>query len=119
MRLQIIAVLGSLGFLIFILELIRKEKIKEAYAILWLFMGSIFLTLSIWRGGLDFFGHLVGIAYSPTALSLVLIMSVILILIQYSVVVSSQTNKIKQLSQELGLLSLKVKKLEQTEHGDD
>ena len=119
MRIQIIAILGSICFLVFILELIRKERIREAYGILWLLMSVFFLILSIWRDGLDYFGQLVGIAYSPTALLLVLIIGIILILIQYSVVVSSQTNKIKQLTQELGLLSLKVNELEQTKRSDD
>jgi hypothetical protein len=82
-------------------------------------MSGFFLLLAIWRDGLDYFGKLVGVAYSPTALLLVLVMGVILILIQYSVVVSSQTDKIKQLSQKLGLLSLKVEKLEHTERSDD
>ena len=119
MRIQIIAILGSVCFLIFILELIRKEKIRESYALLWLLMSVLFLLLAIWRDGLDYFGKLVGIAYSPTALLLVLVMGIILILIQYSVVVSSQTNKIKQLSQELGLLSLKIEELEQYKRSDD
>jgi len=119
MRIQIIAILGSVCFLVFILELIRKEKIREAYALLWLLMSVFFLLLAIWRDGLDYFGKLVGIAYSPTALLLVLVMGIILILIQYSVVVSSQTNKIKQLSQELGLLSLKIEELEQNKRSDD
>ena len=119
MRIQLIAILASVCFLVFILELIRKEKIREAYGILWLLMSVFFLILSIWRDGLDYFGKLVGIAYSPTALLLVLIIGIILILIQYSVVVSSQTDKIKQLSQELGLLSLKIKELEQADQRDD
>ena len=119
MRVQVVAIIVSILFLMFILELIRKEKIREAYALLWLLMSSFFLVLSIWRDGLDYFGQLVGIAYSPTALLLVLVMGIILILIQYSVVVSSQTTKIKKLSQELALLSLQIKKIEKTTGCDD
>ena len=119
MRIQIVSILVSICFLVFILELIRKEKIREAYGLLWLIMSGFFLILSIWRDGLDYFGKLVGIAYSPTALLLVLLMGVILILVQYSVVVSSQTNKIIHLSQVLGLLSLKVEELEQAKHSKD
>ena len=111
MRIQIVSVIGSLLFLIFIFELTRKEKIREAYSILWIAMGGVFLTLSIWRDGLDYFSHIIGIGYSPTALMLVLIMGIILILIQFSIVVSNQTDKIKQLSQELALLSVKVDSL--------
>ena len=112
MRIQIVSIIGSICFMLFIFELTRKEKIREAYSLLWLFWGGIFLTLSIWRDGLDYFANLIGIGYSPTALVLVMIMGIILILIQYSIVVSQQTDKIKQLSQELALLTAKVSKLE-------
>jgi hypothetical protein len=113
MKIQILSMIGSIMFLLFIFRLIIKEKIREAYSLLWLFMGVIFLVLSIWRNLLDNFGLMVGIAYPPIAVLLVMIMCVILILIQFSVVVSIQTDKIKSLSQEIGLLNLKIKELEQ------
>jgi len=112
MRIQLVSIIGSVLFLLFIFELTRKEKIREAYSLLWLFMGVVFLTLSVWRDGLDTFASFIGIGYSPTALMLVMIMGIVLILIQYSIVVSQQTDKIKQLSQELALLSSKVASLE-------
>jgi hypothetical protein len=115
MRIQIISIIVSSLFLAFIIELTRKEKIHEAYSILWLLMGALFLFLSIFRNALKYFGDLVGIHYSPTALLLALLMGVILILIQYSIVISIQTDKIKRLSQELGLLALQVKELQQAE----
>jgi len=112
MRIQLVSIIGSVLFLLFIFELTRKEKIREAYSLLWLFMGVVFLILSVWRDGLDSFSNFIGIGYSPTALMLVMIMGIVLILIQYSIVVSQQTDKIKQLSQELALLSSKVASLE-------
>lgn len=115
MRIQIISIIVSSLFLVFIIELTRKERIREAYSILWLLMGGLFLFLSIFRDALDYFGKLVGIYYPPTALLLALLMGVILILIQYSVVISIQTDKIKRLSQELGLLALQVEELKQAE----
>lgn len=113
MRIQIISIIVSSLFLFFIIELTRKEKIREAYSILWLVTAGGFLFFSIFRDALDYLGGLVGIYYSPTALIIALIMGIVLILIQYSIVISIQTDKIKRLTQELGLLSLQVKKFEQ------
>ena len=115
MRIQIISIIVSSLFLFFVIELTRKEKIREAYSILWIFTAGCFLFFSLFRDALKYFGDLVGIAYPPTALILTLVMGVILILIQYSVVISIQTDKIKRLSQELGLLALQVKELKQAE----
>jgi hypothetical protein len=107
-KIQIISLTLSISFLLFIFELIRRKKVKEAYAILWLFFAAIFIVLSIWKGGLDYLSAIFGIYYPPAFLFLFLIIAIILILIQFSVVVSGQNEKIKKLTQELGLLKEKL-----------
>ena len=108
-RVQFVAVLCSILFLLFIIELIRKEYIKEAYALLWLFMGGIFLILSVWRDGLEVLSRFIGVAYPPAALFLVLILFITLILIQFSIVISMQNERIKKLTQEIGILKTQIK----------
>ena len=108
---QYIAITGSILFFIMILYLVRKKRIREEYSILWLFFGIIFIVLSIWRDILDYFARLIGIAYSPAAFLLMLIGGIILILIQYSIVISSLTEKNKNLTQELGILKLELENL--------
>ena len=46
-RVQIIALLGSLFFLGFIVESIRKRRLREEYSLLWLLFGAIFLLFSL------------------------------------------------------------------------
>lgn len=101
---QIIAAIGSLLFLVAILESVRRKLILEKYALLWLFSGVVFLGMSLWRDGLDLFAGWVGIAYPPAALFLLLIVSIFLILIQFSVSISSLVSKNKRLSQEVAIL---------------
>lgn len=110
-KIQFVSIAGSIIFLLFIIELIRKRKISEAYSILWLFMGVAFLALSIWRYGLELFSSWIGIAYPPAALLLVMIMSVILILVQVSIIISKHTEKIKTLTQNLALAKIELEKL--------
>ena len=109
-KIQIVAIAGSIIFLIFIIEAIRKERVKEAYSLIWLIMGAVFLTMSFWREGLDKFSALIGIAYPPAALFLILLVTVIFVLIQYSAVISRQTEQIKNLTQELALLKEQVER---------
>ncbi|HOP36166.1 MAG TPA: DUF2304 domain-containing protein, partial [Syntrophales bacterium] len=85
---QFISIFFSLAFLIFMIYLIRIRRLKEEYAILWLFFGVIFLFLSIFRKSLEFIASVIGIAYPPAALFLVLILAVITILIHFSLVIS-------------------------------
>ncbi|KAF1080007.1 MAG: hypothetical protein GQF41_3683 [Candidatus Rifleibacterium amylolyticum] len=115
-RIQIISVIGSLTFLAMIIRLIKHKMLKEAYAILWLIFGVVFLICSVWKKGLDYFAGIVGIYYPPALLFLIMIIALILVLIQFSIIVSSQNDKIRQLSQEVALLSIswqKNKKLEE------
>lgn len=101
---QIISIIGSLLFLIIIIELIRKKLLKEAYSIIWLIFGCIFLFFSCWRKALDYISLALGILYPPAMLFLLLIIAITLVLIQFSVVISKQNDQIKTLTQELALL---------------
>lgn len=101
---QVISIFGSLAFLFFILFLIRIRKLKEEYALLWLFFGAVFLLLAVFRRSLEIVSSLIGIAYPPAALFLVLILAVITILIHFSLVISKMKDKQKQIAQRLALL---------------
>ncbi len=113
-RIQLLALIGSVLFLAGIIEMIRRKAIKEAYALLWLLFGGIFILFSCWKKGLDFFASLVGIYYPPALLFLILIVAIILILISYSVIISSQNDKIRILTQEMALMKKEMEKLEKS-----
>ena len=118
MRIQIISIIGSLIFMFFIVELIRRKKLKEAYALIWGIMSILFFILACWVQGLGFVSGVIGIEYAPATLFLVLLVTVLLILIQFSVIISGQVDKIKKLSQELALLKEQLAKLEKNKKND-
>jgi len=103
-RIQILAVIGSVVLVFFIIELIRRKRLREEFSILWLAMGVVFLALSIFRGLLDQFSYVVGIGYPPAALFLILIMGLTGIMIHFSVAISELKETQKKLVQEIGLL---------------
>jgi hypothetical protein len=103
-RIQILAIAGSVILVFFILELIRRKRLREEFSILWLAMGVVFLVLSIFRGLLDKFSYMIGIGYPPAALFLILIMGLLIILVHYSVAISELKETQKKLVQEIGLL---------------
>ena len=112
-RFQILAVIGSLIFLALIVYLVRKKKLREDYSLLWLFFGGIFLLLSIWRESLEYISKAIGVAYGPAAIFIILIMSLFMIMIQFSLIISKQANQISMLAQEISLLKLKNSSSEQ------
>jgi hypothetical protein len=107
-RIQVLAIVGSILLIIFILELIRRKRLKEEFSILWLGMGIVFLVISLFRRLLDKFSYLVGIDYPPAALFLILIMGLTVILIHFSVAISELKEANKKLTQELGLLKKEI-----------
>ncbi|MBN1968610.1 MAG: DUF2304 domain-containing protein [Candidatus Delongbacteria bacterium] len=111
-KIQYFAIAGSLMLLLFIIELVRRKKIKEEYSLLWLSFSVLFLTMSIWRKSIDILAIKMGIAYAPAAFLLVLVMAIFLILIQFSIIISKQSDQIKVMAQEIGLLKKKVEENE-------
>lgn len=107
-KVQYFAITGSVILFIFIIELIRRKKIKEQYSLLWLFISTGFIALSIWRDGIEEIAILVGIAYAPAAFLLILVMAIFLILIQFSVIISKLSETNKTLVQEIALLKQKI-----------
>ncbi|OGD22536.1 MAG: hypothetical protein A2W03_18290 [Candidatus Aminicenantes bacterium RBG_16_63_16] len=107
-RIQVLAIIGSLALVLFILDLIRRRKLKEEFSILWLGMGLVFLVISLFRGLLDKFSILVGIGYPPAALFLILIVGLLIILVHFSVAISELKESNKKLAQQLGLLRQEI-----------
>ena len=103
-RLLVVASLTSLVFLLLILELIRRRRLDEGYALLWLGCGLLFLGFSVWRRALDYLARIVGIHYPPAALLLLLILGLFIVMIQFSVIITRQRHQIKALTQRLALL---------------
>ena len=101
---QYIAIIVSISLFLFIFYLIRNKKIKEEYSLLWLLTSIIFIVFSFWRHGLEHFAKLVGIAYPPAALFLILLLAIFLILIEFSINISKLADKNKILAQELAIL---------------
>ncbi len=105
---QLFSIIFSLSFTIIVFYFIYKAKLKEAYALIWVPTNLFFLILSLWQKGLDWVSNLIGIYYPPAALFLVMFGGMLLILFQFSCVLSRRADDIKTLSQRLALLEEKM-----------
>ena len=103
-RIQLVAILATAGLFVLVFELVRRRRLMERYALLWLACAIILLGLSVWRGGLELFAELVGIAYAPSALFLVALGFILLLLLHFSLVISRLADQSKVLAQRLGLV---------------
>jgi hypothetical protein len=112
---QILSILGSATLIAGIFLLIRKKKLKEEYAILWLVVFFMFLIISIFRSSIDFISKILGIAYQPSSLFIVLIIGAFLLLLHFSVIISDLRTKMNRLVSELTLVRSKLEDMEKKE----
>jgi hypothetical protein len=107
-RVTILAIASSAALLLYILEMVRRRRLREEYSILWLFGSALILILSLKQTWLDRLAHMVGIAYPPSFLFLVGILFILLILIHFSIAISKLHQMNKKIAQELALLKQRL-----------
>jgi hypothetical protein len=105
-RIEVIAV--ALLICGFIFELLRRRRLMERYAILWLLAGVTVLVLALWQGLLTKLSHAVGIHYPPAALFAVTCVFVLVMLVHFSTTVSRLGDQNKMLAQRLALLEQRL-----------
>ena len=104
LRIQIVAVLASSGLLLLILELVRRRRLLERYALLWLFSALVLLGLAVFRDVLETVSKAIGVFYPPNALFLIAFAFVMVLLLHFSIAVSRLSDQAKVLAQRLALL---------------
>lgn len=109
---EIVAIIGSVGLLIIVLELIRRKRLKEEYSLLWLLTSIALLILSLWRSLLHIIARLMGVFYPPSALFIVGFGFGLLILLQFSMIISRLSTQNRELAQRLAILSWKLQQWE-------
>lgn len=110
-RVMILGIAASLGALIFILELVRRQKLREDYSLLWLATGAVLLILSVSRPLLDQLAALIGVVtYPPAALFAVAIFFVLAILLHFSTVITRLTRENKRIAQQLAILQQELER---------
>jgi hypothetical protein len=112
--LQRVAVVGIAVFVfLVVVELVRRRRLMERYALLWLAAALILLVLAIWKGLLTTLSNRVGIHYPPSTLFAVGFGFAIVLLLSLSVVISRLSEQNKRLAQHVALLAERVDELEQ------
>ena len=94
-RLQLLAIAASGLLLVIVLELVRRRRFLERYALLWLLSAAVLLLLGIWEDLLADVSRLIGIIYPPNALFVIAFGFVLLLLLHFSVAVSRLSDQSK------------------------
>jgi hypothetical protein len=112
-RVQILAIIASASLLLVVLELVRRRRLQERYALLWLVSAVVLLALACWRDALAEVASLVGIAYPPNALFFLAFAAILVVLLHFSVVISRLSDQTKVLAQRLAMLDERMRRQEE------
>jgi hypothetical protein len=111
-RIQLVAILAAGGLFLIVFELVRRRRLMERYALLWLVSTFVLLALAAWRGLLVQVSEAIGIYYAPSALFVVALGFVLVMLLHFSLVISRLADQNKVLAQRLSLMQQRVDELE-------
>jgi hypothetical protein len=103
-NLRILAIAGSLTLLIFIVELVRRRRLKEEYSVLWVATALALLLLAVWGGLLRNLAHFIGADSQASTLYFFGLLFVVFLLLHFSVRVSNLERRVIVLLQEIALL---------------
>jgi hypothetical protein len=109
---QILAVVFSLVLLLVTVQLVRKHRLREEYALIWLGASITIFVLTVVDPLVGFLAGLFAVSYPPTLIVVFGVLFCLIILLSQSVVISTQADRIRDLAQSTGLLEWRIHQLE-------
>lgn len=101
---QVIAVVVTVLMLAVVIDLVRRRRLVERYALLWMLAAACLVVLAVWNGGLNFIADVAGIKSPPNALFLLGLAVVFSLLLNFSIAFSRLSEETKILAQEVARL---------------
>lgn len=109
LKVTIVASLVAVGMLGVVFELIRRRRLRERYALIWVLTGVVLLILGIWRHGLNTLAGWMGIkTYPPSVLFAAILLFVLVLLLPLSIVISRLSDQNTILAQKLALFETEM-----------
>ncbi len=102
----------ALGLVIFLLtfEMIRRDLLRTAYALLWLVIGLAIVLVGIFPYTVDLLKRYTGML-PPTAMLFLVFGFMLLLMMQYSIIISRLSARNKMLTQDVAILREKLRQV--------
>ena len=109
LKLQLLAIFGSAVLLGIVFELLRRRRLIERYALIWLASAVVLLGLAVWKDLLEIISKAMGIVYPPNALFMIAFGFVLLLLLHFSIAISRLSGETKVLAQVVARLDQELR----------
>ena len=106
---QIVALIVTVTLFLLVFELVRRRRLAERYALLWMAAATALLVLGIWTQGLEVLADAMGIQEPANAIFILAFWVIFFLLLHFSVATSRLAEETKILAQETTRLELEVR----------
>jgi len=117
--LQIILFTFSLAFFLLIINMIRTRRVELRYALTWIFASMSFIVLSVFPDIIKIASKMLYIKEPVNTLFLFGMLFLLMIIFTLTVSFSSIVWKLKTLTQEIGILRMRIEELEKGKKAHD
>ena len=122
-----LGLIGGVLTLVVLFEMLRRQRLREKYAVIWVVVVAATIALAVFPGLLSWAAGLLGVQVPANLLFFGAIMLLLFISIQLSYEVGRLEERTRTLAEEVALLRLKIEQLpahlqrsgEGVEAGDD
>jgi hypothetical protein len=97
---RIIAAALAILFMLWILDLIRRDRLQERYSVIWFAAGLAMLAGAAFPGLLRWIADLMGVRDTNVALFSIVLLLLLGLALNFSVIMSKQSAQITRLAQE-------------------
>ncbi len=101
---RLFAIVISIATFLVVMELIRRRRLREEYAFLWVLTTVGMMLLATWYGLIEWITQFIGAVAVTTTLFLFALLFLLLISVHFTTVISRLTVQVRRLTQELALL---------------
>ncbi|WP_068783910.1 DUF2304 domain-containing protein [Paenibacillus phocaensis] len=104
MTIYLISVGIAALFLVFVLELVRRQKLREQYSLLWILFSAILLICSMNVRLIEWIADRLGVKYAPAILFLFGLLFCFAFILHLTIVITRLTAQVLRLTQEIVIL---------------
>jgi len=104
-QLEIFVILVALGVLVFVIEVVRRRRLSEGYALLWIAVGVAGVVLGLSRHLIDRISGSVGVSYGANLVFAGVFLFLLVVCINLSMHVSKLEDEVATLAEELALVN--------------
>ena len=106
-----LGVVGAVATLVVLFEMLRRQRLREKYALIWVVVAFITVLLVVFPGLLTRASELVGVQVPANLLFFAASMLLLLLSIQFSYEIGRLEDRTRTLAEEVALLNLRIEQL--------